>query len=88
MGVPPVTELMGAVFSAASQVIPGKSSPFCPHDSTLAIPGKGQDLHRTVDSSFSYLALGSVIFGVEQWLQMAGLALLWLPSINTSFGTG
>lgn len=70
-------------FSAISQVVPGKSSPFCPHDSTLAIPGKGQDLHRTVDISFSF-----VRFGVEQWPQMAGSALLWLPSINTPLGTG
>lgn len=88
MSDPPVTEFTGAVFSAVSQVVPGKISPFCPHDSTLAIPGKGQDLHRTVDSFFSYLALGSVIFGVEQGLQMAGPALLWLPSTNTPFGTG
>lgn len=36
-----------------------KSSPFCPHDSTLAIPGKGQDFRCTVDTSSSSLEIWS-----------------------------
>lgn len=72
-------------------MVPGKDSPFCPHDSGSAIPREGRDLRGTVDSSFSDLALGLVTFGKEQWLQMANLVdlvLFWLLTINTPLGTG
>lgn len=74
----------------ASQIIPGKSSPFClqclytvPSDTALAILSKGWDLCCTVDSAFSYLALGLITFGMELWIQLAVPFLLWLPTINT-----
>lgn len=57
-----------------------------PHDTALAILSEGWDLCRTVDPSFSYLALRLVIFGMELWLQVAGSVLLWLHTINTPCG--
>lgn len=56
---------------------------YVPHDMALAILSQGWDLCCTVDGSFSSLALGLVTFGMELWLQMAVLVLLWLRTTNT-----
>lgn len=83
----------GSTHLGASQITLGKSLPsvfnvltHVPRDTAVAILSEARDLCRTVDLSFSYLALRLLIFGMELWLQGAGSVLLWLHTINTCHG--